>query len=391
MDRTSERDNANAPTNQKGTPVSAYLAEIIKGLNKNARTAITATAAATDGRVPNFVHDRTIDALHRRKLIREVTNRNGGFNWCVLTTLGKRVAAELAARAANRQPAQRPAPAAPARRRKPLTDAQRTLQYADATLIFGALHPAAAEIVKAYQQNALDTVVEGGPFFSPADVWGQIGAEPGQRLAWNAEDDPDEWATADGFNAAWAHLDRLATNGELNASRWGEMVTAARDVMRTHSVRTEPVVMTKESRSWQVLFAKESPLTGAEWADFPVVSVHRTARLRSGDDWHVVNRRLDAAGLARYGVIASSAGHALHVARARWETEGPHSAWFAFLSEDAELIESVRAQFNPTPEQEREAFARLTDAITAAEAEAGTVTLPELHAIASGQSTAGQD
>ncbi|MEU6632901.1 hypothetical protein ABZ905_32145 [Streptomyces parvus] len=366
--------------------MSAYIAEIIKGLNTNARTAITATAAATDGRVPNFVHARTIDALHRRKLIREVTNRNGGFNWCILTTIGKRVAAELAARAANRQPAQRPAPAATARRKKPLTDAQRTLQYADATLIFAALHPAAHEIVKSYQQNALDTVVEGGPFFSPADVWGQIGAEPGQRLAWNAEDDPEEWATADGFNAAWAHLDRLATKGELDASRWGEMVTAARDVLRTHSVRTEePVVMTKESRSWQVLFAKESSLSGAEWADFPVVSVHRTARLKSGDDWDVVHRRLDAAGLARYGVIASSAGHALHVARARWETEGPHSAWFAFLAEDAELIESVRAQFSPTPEQEREAFDRLTAAFAAEDAP-----LTGVHATVSGHSTAAQ-
>ncbi|MFD7764131.1 hypothetical protein [Streptomyces microflavus] len=372
--------------------MSAYLREIIKGLNKNARTAITATAAATDGRVPNSVHARTIDALYRRHLLRQVRNHTGGFDWFVLSYVGKRIAAELAAREAASQPAQRPAPApAPAQRRKPLTDAQRILQHADATRVFAALHPAAAELVKAYQGNAIDTVAEGGPYFSPTDIWGQIGAEPGQRLAWNAEDDPEEWATADGFNAAWAHLDKLATAGALDLTRWDDMVAAARDVMRTRSVRTEePVAMTKESRSWQVLYAKESPLTGAEWADFPVVSVHRTARLKCGDDWDVVNRRLDAAGLARYGVIASSAGHALHVARARWETDGPHSAWFAFLNEDAELIESVRAQFNPTPEQEREAFARLTDAITAAEAQTATVTLPELHAIASGQSTAGQ-
>ncbi|MEU1221310.1 hypothetical protein [Streptomyces microflavus] len=378
--------------------MSAYLAEIIKGLNKNARTAITATAAATDGRVPNFVHDRTIDALYRRKLIRKVRNRTGGFDWFVLSFLGKRVASELAAREAGSQPAQGPAPAAPARRKKPLTDAQRTLQYADATRVFGALHPAAAEIVKAYQANAIDTIAEGGPYFSPADIWGQIGAEPGQRLAWNAADDPDEWATPDGFNAAWARLNRLAADGKLDLTRWEETVTAARDVMRTHSVRTEPVVLDKRPSSWQVLWHTDSPLTGEQWADLPVHSVVRTAQFLAGQEWHVAEQRLAAQGLSRYGFSAHedfppnpvSAGHALTLARARWETEGPHSAWFAFLDEDPELIESVRAQFNPTPEQEREAFTRLTDAITAAEAQTATVTLPELQALATGESTAGQ-
>ncbi|MGW0757102.1 hypothetical protein ACWD1Y_11540 [Streptomyces sp. NPDC002814] len=336
--------------------MSAYLSEIIKGLNANARTAILATAAAVDGRVPYTVHDRTIDALDRRNLIREVTNRNGGFNWCVLTTVGKRVAAELKRRAEARQPAAAPAPKkSPAR--KELSPAEQQLQYADAARVFAALHPAAAEIVNAYQKNAIDTAVLEGRYFSPSDIWGQIGAEPGQRLRWGAEDDPEEWATADGFQKAWDHINALAAAGKLDVSRWDDTVSAARDVMRVHSVRDEPVVMEKVSRSWQVLFSVNSPLTGEDWANFPVVSVQRTARLRAGQDWHVVERRLAAEGLARYGVIAVSVGHALHVARKRWETEGPHAAWFEFIANEAPAIEALRETFEPTPEQERDAFA----------------------------------
>ncbi|MET9528181.1 hypothetical protein [Streptomyces coeruleorubidus] len=330
--------------------MSAYINEIIKGLNKNARAAILATDAAEDGRVPYTVHDRTIDALDRRKLIREVNNRNGGFNWCVLTTIGKRVAAELKRRAEARQPAAAPTAPKKAPARKELSPGERELQYADAARVFAALHPAAAEMVNAYQKNAIDTVAEGGPYFPPSEIWGQIGAEPAQRLAWGAEDDPEEWATADGFNKAWDHINALAAAGKLDMRRWEDTVSAARDVMRIHSVRSEPVVMEKASRSWQVLFSTKSPLTGADWAGFPVVSVQRTARLRAGQDWHVVERRLEAEGLARYGVIAVSAGHALTVARARWEEEGPHSAWYAFLRDEAPAIEALREEHEPTPE-----------------------------------------
>jgi hypothetical protein len=82
--------------------MSAYLAKIIKGMTAKQREAVLATADAADRRVPNFVHDRTIDALYRKNLIREVTNRNGGFNWSVLTYNGKRIAAALAERNARR-------------------------------------------------------------------------------------------------------------------------------------------------------------------------------------------------------------------------------------------------------------------------------------------------
>ncbi|MFI5859298.1 hypothetical protein [Streptomyces parvulus] len=338
--------------------MSAYINEIIKGLNKNARDAILATSAAEDGRVPYTVHDRTVDALHRRKLIREVKNRNGGFNWCILTTVGKRVAAELKQRAEARQPAQgtAPAPKTP-KAPKELTPAERTLQYADAARIFAALHPAALAVVDAYQRNALDTIAEGGPRFSPADIWGHIGGEPGAYLKHDWETDPNEWATPDGFNKVWAHLDRLATAGKLSLSRWDELVTEARDLLRQESHRTPPVVLEKNPGGWQVLFATKSPFTGERWADMPVVSVKRTAQLRAGHGWDVVERRLDGAGLSRYGFTdAVSAGHALHLARKRWETEGPHAAWFQFLTEEAPAIEALREEYEPTPEREREAF-----------------------------------
>jgi hypothetical protein len=81
--------------------MSAYLDKIIKGMTPKQREAVLATADAADRRVPNFVHDRTIDALYRKRLIREVNNLKGGFNWSVLTYNGKRIAAALAERNAR--------------------------------------------------------------------------------------------------------------------------------------------------------------------------------------------------------------------------------------------------------------------------------------------------
>ncbi|MEU0857475.1 hypothetical protein ABZ352_18830 [Streptomyces griseofuscus] len=346
--------------------MSAYLRDIIKTLTAKQRDALTATAAADDGRVPYTVHDRTVDALYRKRLIREVTNRKGGFNWCVLTTLGKRVAAELAERTAA--PAAEPSPA------------EKELQYANAARLFATLHPAAAEIVNAYQKNAIDTVVEGGARFTCGEVWGQIGAEPGQRLAWNTDDDPEEWATADGFNTAWAHLNRLAAAGKLDMRRWDDLVTEARDVLAAASARPAPVVLDKRPSSWQVLWHTNSPLTGEHWADLPLHSVVRTSQFLAGQDWPVAEQRLAARGLSRYGFRdAVSAGHALELARERWQHEGPHAAWFAFLTEEAPAIEAMRAEYDPTPEQERAAFA-----YAMAAADSPALTLADLRAIASG-------
>ncbi|WP_030372407.1 hypothetical protein [Streptomyces rimosus] len=362
--------------------MSAYIREIISGLNKNARNAIIATANAEDGRVPYSVHDRTKDALHRRRLIREVTNRRGGFNWCVLTWTGKRVAAALAERATAPTATPKTAPAFK------LSPAEAELQYANAARLFAALHPAAAEIVNGYQENAIQTVVEGGPHFTCGEVWGQIGAEPGQRLAWNADDDPEEWATADGFNTVWAHINRLATAGKLDLARWDALVTEARDVLATASVRPAPVVLDKRPSSWQVLWHTESPLTGEQWADLPVHSVVRTSQLRAGQDWATTDQQLTARGLSRYDFPAAvSAGHALALAQERWREDGPHSAWFAFLDGASEEIESLRAKYNPTPEQERQAFAW---AMATLANPAPELTFAEVQAIASGQTSIDQ-
>ncbi|MFB8025935.1 MULTISPECIES: hypothetical protein [unclassified Streptomyces] len=326
--------------------MSAYLRKIISDLNAKGRAAILATAAAEDGRVPYAVHDRTRDSLYGKQLLRRVPNRRGGFDWFVLSARGKRVAAELAERAAARAAKAEP------------TKADTELQYANAAQLLGALHPAAGEIVRAYQQNAINTVNEGGPYFAPSDVWQHIGNEPGQRLPANAHEDPEEWATAEGFNKTWAHLDRLAAAGKLDMARRDDIVTSARDVLRNHSGRPEPVIMDKAPGKWAVLFMRESPLTGEQWADMPVVSVLRTARLQAGHDWDVIDRRLDGAGLSRYGFTkAVSAGHALSLARKHWETHGPHAAWFRFLAEEAPFVETLREADGLTPEQEREAFA----------------------------------
>ncbi|MER7761546.1 hypothetical protein [Streptomyces sp. NPDC097619] len=147
-----------------------------------------------------------------------------------------------------------------------------------------------------------------------------------------------------------------------------------------------PVVLDKQPSSWHVLWHTDSPHTGQHWADLPVHSVVGTAEFLAGRDRRVAEQELAERGLSHYDIPdAVSAGDALERARARWEAEGPHAAWFAFIAEDAELIESVRAQFQPTPEQEQAAFATLQAAFAAYPAPAVTLTLEEADAIVSGR------
>jgi hypothetical protein len=307
--------------------VSAYLDKIIAGLTPKQVEAITATTTAKDGRVPHTVHSRTLDALYGKRLLRRVPNRRGGFDWFVLSYLGKRVAAALAERAANR----------PTRRK--LTRPSRLLQYAYAAQLFAVLHPSAAEIVKAYQDNAVDTVAEGGPRFTPEDIWGQIGAEPGQRLGDNWANDPEEWGTPEGFITAWEHINRLAAAGKLTMTRWEELVQEARDVLAAASGRPAPVVIDKRPSSWQVLFAPDAQPAGERWADMPVVDVIRTTQYRAGREWHVVDDRLAARGLKRIGFPdAVSAGHALKLAQEWWQAQGPHACWFEFVANELPAV-----------------------------------------------------
>ncbi len=201
------------------------------------------------------------------------------------------------------------------------------LQYADAAQIFAGLHPAAAAITGSYQGHAIQAVVQGKPRTTPAQIWAQIGAEPGARLFANWRSDPEEWATPAGLAAAWKHLDTLAATRKLDMARYEELVTEARDVLAAASRRSAPVVLSKTYASWQVLFHKVSPLTGERWADLPVHSVVRTSQLRAGHGWDVVDARLDAEGLTRYGFRCWSAGDALLRARRRWETRSDSAYW----------------------------------------------------------------
>lgn len=107
-----------------------------------------------------------------------------------------------------------------------------------------------------------------------------------------------------------------------------------------------PVVLEKKPESWQMLFHTDSPLTGEQGADLPVHSVVRTTQLRAGHDWEVVEPRLAARGLARYGFAdAVSARHAPTLACARRQEEGPNAAWFAFLADEAPAIEALRETY----------------------------------------------
>ncbi|MFD9248317.1 hypothetical protein [Streptomyces bottropensis] len=261
-----------------------------------------------------------------------------------------------------------------------LAEKKRQEQYDTAAHLFADVHPAVNRLVNSIQENAFTTVWEGGPEFTPAEVWWQIGANPGAYYGQEDGETNDEMPRA--LLKVWEHINRRAEAGELDDRRWAELLDDARDVMAYAYALPGPVVVDKTPESWQVLFATESPFTGERWADFPVVSVKRTDRLRAGHDWDVVERRLAGAGLSRYGFAdAVSAGHALSLARARWEAEGPHAAWFRFLAEEAPVIEALREEYEPTPEQERDAFEY---AQRAAASPAPELTFAALKAIARG-------
>ncbi|MFI9052460.1 hypothetical protein [Streptomyces sp. NPDC053427] len=221
--------------------------------------------------------------------------------------------------------------------------------------LFADVHPAASRLVDGLQENALIPAREGGQKFTPSDVWGQIGAEPG---AYYGRDDAEtNDAMPEALLSAWQHINRLAAAGELDTDRWDDLLTGARDALAPAYEQAAPV-LGKAPGSWQVLFHTDKPLTGEQWADFPVHAVMPTVRLRAGHDWHVIDRRLDGAGLSRYGFTdAVSAGHALSRARKHWETHGPHAAWYRFIAEEAPAIEILSEMHGLTPEQEREAFA----------------------------------
>jgi len=84
--------------------------------------------------------------------------------------------------------------------------------------------------------------------------------------------------------------------------------------------------------SRQVLFHLDSPYTGECWADFPLHSIVTTEQLRAGRDWHAVDDELKERGLARYGFAdTDSEEDAIDRAQWRWEADGPHASWFAYL------------------------------------------------------------
>ncbi|MFJ4342635.1 hypothetical protein [Streptomyces sp. NPDC088915] len=204
-------------------------------------------------------------------------------------------------------------------------------QYILAADLFAALHPAARKVVESYRGNVIDTLNEGGPYFTPADVWGHIGAEP---AVWLTE---DGWATAEGFNEAYSFIDRRAAEGTLTRHHWDLTLSKAREVLAQHAAPV-PLTTDKAPVSRQVLYFLDSPLTGEHRYDLPVHSVVRTDWLRLGRPWEVIDARLAEQGLARYGFPrAESNGHALAMARTRWEEEGPYAEWWDVIKPELDL------------------------------------------------------
>lgn len=220
-------------------------------------------------------------------------------------------------------------------------EAKRQEQHHIAASLYAEVHPAAERLVTSLQENADTTAQERGTGFTPAQVWGQIGWDPGALYGQGDGETND--AIREALGEAWDHINRRAQAGELNfEDEWTDLVTAARDVLAPAYTQPGPVSLDKTPASWQVLWHTKSPLTGERWADFPVHSVVRTEQLRAGHDWDVIQRRLTEQGLSRYGFPAHgdypparSAAHALGMAREQWQTQGPHAAWFELANEIA--------------------------------------------------------
>ncbi|AWI32639.1 hypothetical protein [Streptomyces tirandamycinicus] len=277
-----------------------------------------------------------------------------------------------------------------------LAEEKRQDQRATAAFIFGETCYTASYVVTAFQANADDTVAEGGPQFTPAEIWAQIGDVLGDYGPDAMAHYTEERTPVAALIATWNHVDDLAVAGTLSGDRENELIAEARAVLAAATAAAtaedddqddeQPetstgVTLAKNPRSWQVLLHTDSPLTGARWADLPLHSVVPAEQLCAGQDWHAVDQQLTARGLTRYGFPhAMSAGHALDLARKRWEAKGPRAAWFAFLREEAPAIEAMRAEYAPTPEHERAAF----EFATAAVAHPAPLTLAELRAIANG-------
>ncbi|MGC4950979.1 hypothetical protein ACLQ2N_32910 [Streptomyces sp. DT224] len=273
-----------------------------------------------------------------------------------------------------------------------IADRKRQEQYRTAMFVFGETCYAANHAVVSYQENADTTIAEGGPEFTPVQVWGHIDGGLDDYGPAEMAHCTEERTPVAALRATWYHLDALARAGALSGELEEEEIAEARTVLAAATVAAlaeesddpAPVVLDKTPESWQVLFHQTSTLTSDRWADLPLHSVVRTEQLLNGYGWREVDMSLTARGLARYGVTASSAGHALMVARKRWETEGPHAAWFRFLAEEAPAIEALRAEYAPTPARERAAFEFAT---AAAATPAPDLTLADLHAIATGART----
>lgn len=225
-----------------------------------------------------------------------------------LSTLHDRCRAKAEAEIAAHPEAQQRA-VEEAKREAERAEEKRRDQYDTAANLFADVHPAANRLVNSVQENAFTTVWEGGPEFTRADLRRQIGAVPGREYGQDDDETNDEMPNA--LPKAWEHLDCLAAAGERDSDRWVELVDGARDVMAYAYGQPGPVVLEKTPESWQVLVHTDSPLPGRLGRTCPCTPSSAPRRARP----HPCPR---------------------------WQEEGPHAAWFAFLADEVPAIDALR-------------------------------------------------
>lgn len=174
----------------------------------------------------------SIHSLTRKGLIREVKNPKGGFNWDELTELGAEVArllwaAENPEEAAELEQFAAESAAWAAER----AESTRQDQYATARFLFRETCYAASDAVNSYEQNADDTVAEGGPTFTPAQIWDQIGDALDSYGPDAMTHSTEERTPVAALRATWGYLDSLAHGGSLDSNRETEHIADARAVL----------------------------------------------------------------------------------------------------------------------------------------------------------------
>jgi hypothetical protein len=182
-------------------------------------------------------------------------------------TLWKEHAAEMAASAANR------------------AEQDRQDQFAAALFLFGETCYAAWSAVSSYEQNADDTVAEGGPQYTPLQIWGQMGDALDFYGPNEMADSTEQRTPVTALRATWDHLNTLAEAGSIDRDRETENTAAARAVLTAATAKHRQDEIAAEIAAALDLSDEEA----AHMARTSIGAGHTDDQIRAAIDWALNN------------------------------------------------------------------------------------------------------